>query len=461
MREDIPFVCTLTFTRGRYSGQRVHIFDEVSLGRDERCDLRLLDAGVSRMHALLSPRVELGAFAIMDLESTNGTRVNDEALDGARLLSARDEVSIGDARAIVSFGHAKYKPAAGKPILLEASIETLRDSQADQAPQAMRFDVSADLLEVVGALTELGATGKLTREDAPPLWLERGEIIIPAPGDNAPDEMNLFAHVSGFEPHALPEEASSWRRLSRSALLRARALAHGDVEPPTIYFPLAGAGEIHDLEAPAPWSIWRVEVRSNADALEDAALTTVDAHTFGEALVRMAWHRWRSDRALWPLRRSADLTFAYEHIDPHLCALETFRGPSAQLALFLRAWLHDLCARHQPGGWPMTHIFATGRFDEEGALRSVRGVERKVARAALFARQHPKARCVMFAPMLDLGASMEDVIARELDEVPTLTSPRPEKGLLLVGLYPEQIGALLDIFEDITLGQDRANEPRA
>ena len=44
------------------------------LGRGTDCDLRLVDAGVSRHHAEL--RVEDGQVVLVDLGSTNGTLVN-------------------------------------------------------------------------------------------------------------------------------------------------------------------------------------------------------------------------------------------------------------------------------------------------------------------------------------------------------------------------------------------------
>lgn len=62
------------------------------IGREEQCDLDLSDPDVSRRHAVINPTDD--GFVINDLGSTNGTFVNDEAIQ-ERLLVAGDFVRIG------------------------------------------------------------------------------------------------------------------------------------------------------------------------------------------------------------------------------------------------------------------------------------------------------------------------------------------------------------------------------
>jgi pSer/pThr/pTyr-binding forkhead associated (FHA) protein len=62
------------------------------MGRASACDLVLLDSGVSREHARID--VDGNGATIHDLKSRNGTWVNGEQTNGAR-LEAGDEIGIG------------------------------------------------------------------------------------------------------------------------------------------------------------------------------------------------------------------------------------------------------------------------------------------------------------------------------------------------------------------------------
>jgi diguanylate cyclase (GGDEF)-like protein len=72
----------------------LHNLDECSIlvGRDEQCDLRLDDPAVSRQHLRITPRPD--GYYVMDLQSTNGTFVNDQPVAVHRLADG-DYVRIG------------------------------------------------------------------------------------------------------------------------------------------------------------------------------------------------------------------------------------------------------------------------------------------------------------------------------------------------------------------------------
>lgn len=87
----------LTSLRGELvlpSGQRVPITGTpVTIGRLPECELTLNDPNVSRRHAQL--RSHGSVVAIVDLGSTNGTKVNGRRIDGEQRLADGDIVSVG------------------------------------------------------------------------------------------------------------------------------------------------------------------------------------------------------------------------------------------------------------------------------------------------------------------------------------------------------------------------------
>ncbi|QDU64806.1 Response regulator PleD [Planctomycetes bacterium Pan216] len=66
--------------------------DPIVIGRGKECQIELEDTAVSRQHAKIEPK--LGNYVLADLDSTNGTFVNDEAIE-KRFLVAGDLVRIG------------------------------------------------------------------------------------------------------------------------------------------------------------------------------------------------------------------------------------------------------------------------------------------------------------------------------------------------------------------------------
>ena len=76
------------------SGERVTLGDRiVTIGRLPDCTIALPDANVSRKHTEVHHRGN--AFVIVDLGSTNGTKINGTRIDGERTLADGDIVSVG------------------------------------------------------------------------------------------------------------------------------------------------------------------------------------------------------------------------------------------------------------------------------------------------------------------------------------------------------------------------------
>jgi hypothetical protein len=76
-------------------GRRVALTDaEVTIGRAADAEVRLTDTSVSRRHAEVRPMGD--GWAIVDLGSTNGTRVNGAPVKDRRLQDG-DTITVGDA----------------------------------------------------------------------------------------------------------------------------------------------------------------------------------------------------------------------------------------------------------------------------------------------------------------------------------------------------------------------------
>jgi hypothetical protein len=77
-------------------GRRVEIGDSpVTIGRMSECEIALADPNVSRRHAEV--RREDGDFVVVDLGSTNGTKVNGVGVTQRQLVDG-DEITVGTTR---------------------------------------------------------------------------------------------------------------------------------------------------------------------------------------------------------------------------------------------------------------------------------------------------------------------------------------------------------------------------
>jgi pSer/pThr/pTyr-binding forkhead associated (FHA) protein len=75
------------------SGERIDVDQSVTIGRSEECDLRLFDTYLSSRHARVAN--DSGDLSIEDLDSTNGTYVNQELIKGRVHLARGDIVQVG------------------------------------------------------------------------------------------------------------------------------------------------------------------------------------------------------------------------------------------------------------------------------------------------------------------------------------------------------------------------------
>lgn len=195
-------VAHLVVVHGRDTGR---VYDlqasQCRIGRAEAVEVQILDAGISRRHALIT-RCPDGQYQIQDEGSCNGTFANNDRVAGARPLSHGDRIQVG-VSTVLKFARA---PHAGADPVRQTVETTRRDALtgvldrhgfkarlAAELAHARRYDLSLALLlldldnfkavndghgRAVGdaVLAELGALlSRITREDD----------AVARPGDDA------------------------------------------------------------------------------------------------------------------------------------------------------------------------------------------------------------------------------------------------------------------------------------
>ena len=104
-------------------GDAVVMVPTFLIGRATDCDLRLTCPTVSRTHCELIIRDDY--VAVRDLNSKNGTWVNDEPVVSERQLSSGDKLGLG-----MCFFEVLIDPATDHPIQIEESIPVLLNDRA-------------------------------------------------------------------------------------------------------------------------------------------------------------------------------------------------------------------------------------------------------------------------------------------------------------------------------------------
>ena len=91
------------------------------IGRDEDCDLKLIDKRISRHHSEIRRSGDM--LWIRDLGSTNGTYVNHVKIRQAELLEPEDLISIGNFKFYIKRAQTNEVPLADKTYAMDISEE--------------------------------------------------------------------------------------------------------------------------------------------------------------------------------------------------------------------------------------------------------------------------------------------------------------------------------------------------
>ncbi|MGQ0635135.1 MAG: FHA domain-containing protein [Planctomycetaceae bacterium] len=102
---------TLIVESGKHKGKRIVLPErEVIIGRDENCFLRMTSAEVSRQHCALSSTDK--GLLVRDLNSQNGTIVNNVRIEDETLLQPGDSLMIGPTLFLLSGGRPAKEPGS-------------------------------------------------------------------------------------------------------------------------------------------------------------------------------------------------------------------------------------------------------------------------------------------------------------------------------------------------------------
>jgi pSer/pThr/pTyr-binding forkhead associated (FHA) protein len=142
---------SLVVASGPHEGRAIPLVLPFVIGRAAGCHLRPASALVSHEHCVIENRD--GRAVIRDLDSTNGTFLNDDLLLADCPLNDGDEVRVGPLRFIVRIEGAPQRRSGGDTVVaVRAEGETVTDRDHMTEDEAARL-LSADD-ESAGEATE-------------------------------------------------------------------------------------------------------------------------------------------------------------------------------------------------------------------------------------------------------------------------------------------------------------------
>lgn len=94
-----PGISLTILSEGERLIVRHFIQPEITLGRDPVCDIPIMDETVSARHARLA--FHHNQWWVEDLNSTNGTRLNQTLVTSPTVLTSEDEIDVGRIRVTV------------------------------------------------------------------------------------------------------------------------------------------------------------------------------------------------------------------------------------------------------------------------------------------------------------------------------------------------------------------------
>lgn len=168
---------------GEFAGQEINIDRDMLVGRHQDADILLQSAEISRRHAAFLLK-EQGLW-LQDLNSSNGTFVNEVRIQNETLLNSGDTIQFASLKFTIS---AAASTLDVPEIEIEPVVETTKTAAEQMADQGMP------------SLNERAAEVSVNRDGMP----QRVAVPKPAP---IPEGIDLNAKREP-EPVAIPEPVS-------------------------------------------------------------------------------------------------------------------------------------------------------------------------------------------------------------------------------------------------------------
>jgi hypothetical protein len=133
----------IRIVNGPYRGREKTLGEKaVTIGRDAEAGIQILDRSASRFHAEIFPVG--GMFFVRDLDSKNGTYVNDDRLTDEELLRENDVIKIGTTEMIFESGTALTEDDSSRRIAYQDDPDVLSNTLEFRIDELSDIDEIAD-----------------------------------------------------------------------------------------------------------------------------------------------------------------------------------------------------------------------------------------------------------------------------------------------------------------------------
>ena len=179
---------------GEYAGQEISIDRDMLVGRHQEADVLLQSAEVSRKHAALLLKEQ--ALWVQDLNSSNGTFVNDLRIETESPLQA------GDIIQFASFKFSVLAPAQSEEIV-EAETVVEQPAEAVAPSETTAEKTAAEQMNDQGmpSLTERDGNVQLSRDGMPQ------NVSVPKPAP-IPEGVDVSKATPNQEPIPVEQPVS-------------------------------------------------------------------------------------------------------------------------------------------------------------------------------------------------------------------------------------------------------------